>query len=776
MGQEQTPEETDEQLEPPESAEPKASGVDPNHVRGLMYALITICVFCASILLGPDEQILPADGDLKIPIVNLTIKQGSFLYFGPIIIICVSMYTYFFLLKILAKISKGREYSDKYIFTMRNPAAQVATYAIFFWLPTLVLFAFAYKGLPRPESAHLLGVALIFLIFVISVQVVLRLRPFKFLGVVSVSSVCVALVLLGFVGDEGYLESIHKELRTLRPMALDKVDLDARDLREVDISNAAAEAITLRGAFLRDIVIKDSSLVGARLERADMRNATMECTILREANFDNADLENAQVLTANLEGTKFRGAILKNANFRTAPKSCCEGLNPSSDTGKKCLRELGETNLVHANLEKADLSGASFIGVFFRKTKFNGANLAKAKIIGSSVMASSFGEKFNQKTDLTRADLQCSAFNGSDMEGVILRRAELGGTSLSYANLANADLFGAQFYPLDCSDSCINLYAENQECSGDDKRAAQLVKSNLAFANLKQARLEEVDLEEADLRGADLRDASISGVILENTNLLLANLSSVSGLECEQLIKAKYWKASIRDENLECGQPTLDFEDFHEIPKMKDEAQRQQALDHFHRTLERFVRTYSRKPRETIQINGKKKEIFHMTGAAVLPGISLKRLKLDDIWLENANLDGANLTGVHLNRANLKGASLRGANLERANLNGVNLNRAELQTVLEPVVRPTNLRNSRLEGAQLIRANLERADLTGANLSKAKMRGAILKETVLKGATLIGVTGLTCEQLFDSTGWEQSFRSEQHHCGSDNPPRTRGIQ
>ena len=39
------------------------------------------------------------------------------------------MYTYLFLLKILARVKAGLESSDQYIFTMQHPAAQIATYA-----------------------------------------------------------------------------------------------------------------------------------------------------------------------------------------------------------------------------------------------------------------------------------------------------------------------------------------------------------------------------------------------------------------------------------------------------------------------------------------------------------------------------------------------------------------------------------------------------------------------------------------------------------------------
>ena len=739
MDEEQPPEETDEHQNQSEAIEPEASDVDLNHVRGLMYALVTICVFCASILLGPDEQILPADGDLKIPIVNLTIKQGSFLYFGPIIIICVSMYTYLFLLKILAQVRAGRDYSDQYIFTMRNPAAQIATYGIFFWLPTLVLFAFAYKGLPRPESANLLGVALIFLISIVSIQVLLRLYQFNFLGIVAVSLICAVLVLFGFVGDEGWLEGVHEKLRTLRPMALDKADLEKRDLREVEISNAEAESITLRGAFLRDAVIRYSRLVGANLEGADLRNAKLECTVLKRANFDKANLEGAKVRNTNFESAKFRGAILKEANFYTA------AARVSSGEDKACPKE---TSFHGANLERADLSRSSFIKVVFGETKFRGANLIKAKILGSSVTASDFREIFNQKTDLTRADLRCSRFNGSKMEGVILKKAELGGTNFSYANLTNADLTGAKFYRLNCSDPCIDLYINNKDCNGEDKIKAKLVGTILAFANLQGSILEGVDLTKADLRGANLRGAHLSEAILIDSNLMLTDLSSTTGLTCVQLRKAKYWRVSIRD--LKCGQETLNFKNLIVDSQSRDRQVRVKARDDFRHVLEEFARSFREGRRE------KKRQISEATikaavrhfdkdtmKGAIMSGADLRILNLDDIVLEKAYLDGAILAGALFRRANLKGANLVRADLRKADLRG---------------------------------ANLFGADMRNSKFQHAKLDGAILKGADLHSANLHDVIGLTCEQLKVAKNWEKSFRSSELGCGSSIPQKQKALQ
>lgn len=742
MNNEQSFENPDEHSNQSEANQLEVSDVDRNHVRGLMYTLVTICVFCASILLGPDEHILPADGKLTIPIVNLDIKQGSFLYFGPVIIISVSIYTYLFLLKILARVKRGREYSDQYIFTMKNPAAQVSTYCIFFWLPSLVLFAFAIKALPRPESAYLLGVSLIFLIFIVALQLLIQIYQFNFLGIIAAGVFCTSLVLFGFVGDGGWLNWVRMAVNTHQEMALEQVDFKGRDLRDVEIINAKAESMILTMADLRDVVIKDSGLTEARLEHANLGKARLICADLMDANFDNANLQDATLIFTNFRGATFREANLRDATFYAAAKVACKKYG------------LKRTSLFEANLEKADLSRANLSKASLSFIKLNGARLFEAKMIGASVQQSSFIESDKTKSNLTKADLRCSEFVGATMNGAILRRAELGGTDLTKAKLANADLTRANFDSVYCSESCIDVYIDkpknctakkvrNQQegCScdsnGEAKRAAKLVDTNLQFADLSKASLEGVNLTEADLRGANLSGSILSGATLIEADLRGANLSgaSLSGAKlkdsdlsfaklisikgdpasiCEQLKKAKNWKASIRDKHLECDQKSLNFESLRKISHSNDK----QVRDDFRRVFEEFVRSSLKKPFEKIE----GKSVFQFLDGANLSGFDLRRVNLKDIWLNNANLDRSNLTGT-----NLKGARFGKASLQK-----------------------TIFRNADLEGAFLKDANLHKADLRGANLN--------------------GVIGLTCKQLRSAINWAESYRNpELLGCEGSNP-------
>ncbi|MCP4764958.1 MAG: hypothetical protein GY875_01670 [Gammaproteobacteria bacterium] len=731
MGKEQAAEETTQEPQQSEAVAAEASDAALKHVRGLMYTLVTVCVFCASVLLGPAEQILPADGDLKIPIFDLEVKQGSFLYIGPSIIICLSMYTYLFLLNILVRMKAGCEYSDQYIFTMRNPAAQVATYCVFFWLPTLILLAFAFKALPRPESANLLATSLLFLIFVVSIQLIIRIYQFNFLGIIAVSIFCVGLVLIGFTKEHGWLETARQQLQTLRPrMALEKVNLEKRDLSGVEIRNAAAESISLKGANLRRAVIIDADLAHADLKDADLRNVYLECTDLRHANFNSANLERAKVLITNFGEAKFRGANLKHSRFYAEEATCAESDN----------NDLTSSNLTGANLEKADLTRALFVGVSFGATDFDGANLRRVKIIDSSVYASSFLKNFSQKTIMAKADLRCSRFGSSKMSGVDLQFAKLGGTDLTKVELDGANLRGAKFATLSCSDSCIDSYINDKKCLGNDidigienmrnahyMRETKLVRTELQFSNLKKSHLQGADLTNADLRGADLEGAKFSvATLLTGSNLLFANLTSVKGLDCKQLKKAKYWRASIRDQDLECGQKGLSFEKLEfgwGKAILKNDTQ---ALSDFHTALIEFIRPFREKGLV------EQKRIRDTMKGAVMSWVNLRRLNLNGIQLVEVELDNAILTGTKL-----EGASLKGANLTDA--------------------------------------NLRKADLRGANLINATMKNTKLRGADLDGARLDGVIGLECEELKLAKNWQRSYRNGKLVCKVPSPPKIKDF-
>jgi hypothetical protein len=68
--------------------------------------------------------------------------------------------------------------------------------------------------------------------------------------------------------------------------------------------------------------------------------------------------------------------------------------------------------------------------------------------------------------------------------------------------------------------------------------------------------------------------------------------------------------------------------------------------------------------------------------------------------------------------------------------------------------------------ANLRGAHLQGVDLRGTNLMRADLRGADLTDADLTDANLIGLRGLTCEQLKSASHWQNAHRDDELACGS----------
>ncbi len=111
--------------------------------------------------------------------------------------------------------------------------------------------------------------------------------------------------------------------------------------------------------------------------------------------------------------------------------------------------------------------------------------------------------------DFTKAILPQSNFEDVDCTSVVLRKADLSGSTFKQALLTSADL-----------------------------RVSRLSKADMRNARMDKANLLGADLTGANLEGATLRDVNLSGANLNRTNLRGVNLSSCQGLISEQIRRA----------------------------------------------------------------------------------------------------------------------------------------------------------------------------------------------------------------------------------------------
>ncbi len=100
-------------------------------------------------------------------------------------------------------------------------------------------------------------------------------------------------------------------------------------------------------------------------------------------------------------------------------------------------------------------------------------------------------------------------------------------------------------------------------------------------------------------------------------------------------------------------------------------------------------------------------------------------------WANSHHLVPLNFQKINLSKASLRRAKLQGLFLQEANLEGADLGEAKLAGTW---LQGANLRNADLTGADLRYANLSRADLRGANLCYADLSKVDLCAANVTGA------------------------------------------
>jgi hypothetical protein len=159
----------------------------------------------------------------------------------------------------------------------------------------------------------------------------------------------------------------------------------------------------------------------------------------------------------------------------------------------------------------------------------------------------------------------------------------------------------------------------------------------------------------------------------------------------------------------------------------------------------------------------------HFEGA-IFQGADLRKINLENAYLQGASLLQAKLQGAQLYNANLKGADLNQAKLQGASLDNAQLQGAKMDGVY--------LQGAWGLKADLMGASLSGAQLQGTKLNHAQLQGTVLDAAQLQGASLDGAylwrAGLNekSTNTIRAQGlmWEQS--SEQYGPLTDSKPWT----
>ncbi len=207
----------------------------------------------------------------------------------------------------------------------------------------------------------------------------------------------------------------------------------------------------LSRADLSGANLSRANLSDANLNRADLRNTNLSRTSLWEANLYRACFVHANLSYADCSEAYLYQAILSYANFNRAD---LKGANLSETTNY-------DTYFLGANLSRADLSRATFIGgarrVDFRGANLSRANLSRATFKNADLSGVDLSEAILIQTDLTEANLTNSRIYGISVWDVQLFRVEQTGLILTSSNeptITVDNLKVAQF---------IHLLLNNQE-------------------------------------------------------------------------------------------------------------------------------------------------------------------------------------------------------------------------------------------------------------------------------------------------------------------------
>ena len=147
--------------------------------------------------------------------------------------------------------------------------------------------------------------------------------------------------------------------------------------------------------------------------------------------------------------------------------------------------------------EHMDFEGMDLRGIDLQRINFTGSNLSLTKLSGNRLTEANL-----TRADLSEAELSNCKLMSANLEGAILRKADLTDANLTGARLQRADLRGADMSRAICAEA---------DLRGADMTRAKLSVVDFRMANLGRANMTGAMMRGALLRGADLREAILEG-------------------------------------------------------------------------------------------------------------------------------------------------------------------------------------------------------------------------------------------------------------------------
>ena len=508
-------------VDPDALAAGAALGEAANYTRHLFMWLAGMCGFCVLTLAAmPCCQLLTADGTVKLPVFNASIRTSLFFTAAPILIIAAFHYFHICLQRLWERLAELPA-----VFPDGQPLDRKTSGWIMLSLAHRTPRAVRRKS-PRAmfRTQTLLNIALAYVMAPVTILIIwwryaLRhdwngsiLHALAFAWTIHLAIGCYAAATGALRGKKrrvllwGRHAVAVGALFLMQQLMYDSfggggLKLFNVHLKSEDVSARPAGWSATRMDVIRRYTLtspgKKNPLAGndpdprPAVEFADYAAEYERLySQIRGAQLPNVNLAGAVIIDSHLAAAEMLCANLDDAAFMESDLSRAELGHASMVSAK-----IYSTWLVGASLQQVDMRFAELYEVVAFDARFNGANMA--------------GVKTNIVADFRRAD-----FTKASLSDAIMARADMGGARFDEAELTRTVLDGAELQGV-----------------------------SLAGADLRGASFKKAKLQGADFTGAQFGDGvsamGISGAILKpGTDLRGADLTGCKGLTREQLALA----------------------------------------------------------------------------------------------------------------------------------------------------------------------------------------------------------------------------------------------
>jgi len=449
---------------------------------------------------------------------------------------------------------------------------------------------------------------------------------------------------------------------------------------------------------------------GAVLRGANFRDATLVRADLRGADLTGADLTGADLTGALLDGAILDGAILP-AGWAPPSTSTTTTLTPTTTTtiaatttttsiAPRMIRTFQESRLSGSDMRFQDVSELDYSRSLFEeaqmsrligvRTNFNfssfwRANLEAANLSGASLIRANFGEADLRDANLNNTLLLNASFVGADMASARVMGASGGLPNGSFSErcLGNDRVRlpdqerGRPF----CYRELRSPDFESAVLTGasfrfSDMSGAYFTSADLAGANFNEAILQGANFSMAQMNNAQASDANFNSTRFFDANLtgVRANWSSFKSARFAGavVVGMNFFRAQLTNAHFE----GVDLEGV--------------SFEHADLMGADFSNVSSSGgPRRAVNMNYCYCRYTNFAGARLRSARLVAGVFLDanfsgadfaDANFERSEFDwGSDFSGANFSGANFSGADLRGSrNLNSANLAGANMSGAQL--------------------------------------------------------------------------------------------------